>query len=150
MRHLVAACAAVGLFVGMLSAARAQENYESWEPLQSTFESTGGGGIIIKNYEPVVVGDKCATNFTATEPGGKVYYNKVEFEAVPVQGGTLCTNGKWRALDGSMSGTTPLRVFVKDGVRRRSPATGGPSGLWLSRTRLFSGRQQVLHRQQLA
>jgi hypothetical protein len=37
------------------------------------------------------------------------------------QGGTLCTNGKWRAADGSASGTTPFRVFIKDGVKRRSP-----------------------------
>ena len=47
-------------------------------------------------------------------------------------------NGKWQALDGSMSGTTPLRVFIKDGVRRRSPQTSGQSGLWLSRTRYLS------------
>jgi hypothetical protein len=39
----------------------------------------------------------------------------------PVQGGTLCTNGKFRAVDGSASGTTPFRVFFKDGLRRRSP-----------------------------
>lgn len=101
--------------------ASAQENFESWELLQSTFESTGGGGIIIKEYRPVIVGNKCVTDFTATDPGGKIYYNTVEFEAVQVQGGTLCTNGAWRAVDGSMSGTTPLRVFFKDGVARRSP-----------------------------
>ena len=61
------------------------------------------------------------TNFTATEPSGKIYYNMVEFEAVPMQGGILCTDGKWRAVDGSASGTTPLRVFIKDGISRRSP-----------------------------
>ena len=104
-----------------MSGASAQENYESWEILQSTFPSTGGGGIIIKEYNPVIVGNKCVTNFTATEPGGKVYYNIVEFEAVEAQGGTLCTNGAWRAVDGSGSGTTPLRVFIKNGVARRSP-----------------------------
>ena len=54
-------------------------------------------------------------------PDGKVYYNAVEFEIVQVQGGTLCTEGKWRARDGSASGTTPFRVFIKDGVTRRSP-----------------------------
>jgi hypothetical protein len=101
--------------------ASAQENYGSWAILVNPFESTGGGGIMIGEYNPVVVGDKCRTNFTATEPGGKVYYNMVEFDAVPVQGGILCTNGKWRAADGSASGTTPFRVFIKDGVRRRSP-----------------------------
>ena len=45
----------------------------------------------------------------------------VEFEAVPVQGGTLCQNGKWRTFDGGASGTTPFRVFFKDGVFRGSP-----------------------------
>jgi hypothetical protein len=150
MRNLAATCIAAGLVFGAVAAAGAQESYERWEPLQDTFESTGGGGIIIKGYDPVIVGDKCVTNFTATEPGGKIYYNKVEFETVQVEGGTLCTNGKWQALDGSMSGTTPLRVFIKDGIRRRSPSIGGPSGLWLSRTRLFSSRPQPFHRQQSA
>jgi hypothetical protein len=50
-----------------------------------------------------------------------VYYNSVEFETLQVQGGTLCTNGRWRSRDGSASGTTPLRVFIKGGVVRRSP-----------------------------
>jgi len=111
-----AACACLAI-----PGAAAQESYESWEILQSRFESTGGGGIIIGEYNPVIVGNKCVTNFTATEPGGKIHYNVVEFDTVQVQGGTLCTNGKWRAVDGSSSGTTPLRVFIKDGVRRRSP-----------------------------
>ena len=101
--------------------ASTEDNYESWAPLQTPFESTGGGGIMIGGYDPIVVSDKCRTDFTATEPGGKVYYNKIEFDVVPVQGGVLCTNGQWQAVDGSMSGTTPFRVFIKDGVRRRSP-----------------------------
>jgi hypothetical protein len=120
MRTAIVACAACLLALAVAPAA-AQENYEAWEPLQSTFESTGGGGIVIAGYDPVITGFTCFTKFTATEPGGKVYYNVVEFEAVPVQGGTLCTNGKWRAVDGSASGTTPFRVFFKDGMRRRSP-----------------------------
>jgi hypothetical protein len=113
--------AASALMALTVTGAAAQENYESWALLQSTFESTGGGGIMIKEYNPVIVGNKCVTNFTATEPGGKIYYNMVEFDAVPAQGGILCTDGKWRAVDGSASGTTPLRVFIKDGVSRRSP-----------------------------
>ena len=113
--------AASALTVLAISAASAQENYESWAVLESPFESTGGGGIIIGEYNPVIVGNKCKTDFTATERGGKVYYNKVEFDAVPAQGGTLCTNGKWQAADGSASGTTSFRVFIKDGIRRRSP-----------------------------
>jgi len=114
---------AVAAILGPLAMAptSAQENYESWVPLQTPFESTGGGGIMIGGYDPITVNDKCRTDFTATEPGGKVYYNKIEFDVVPVQGGILCTNGKWQAVDGSMSGTTPFRVFIKDGVRRRSP-----------------------------
>jgi len=117
---LAAGAAAVSI---ALVSPSAGENYESWQLLQIPFESTGGGGIMIGEYRPVIVGTKCATNFTATEPGpgGKVYHNKVEFDTVEVQGGTLCTNGRWQAIDGSMSGTTPLRVFLKNGVTRRSP-----------------------------
>ena len=99
----------------------AEESFESWAILKNPFESTGGGGVMIGEYNPVIVGTKCVTNFTATLPDGKVYYNVVEFETVQVQGGTLCTNGAWRARDGSASGTTPFRVFIKDGVTRRSP-----------------------------
>jgi hypothetical protein len=101
--------------------ALAQENYESWRLHTPTFPSTGGGGIMIGNYNPVVDGNKCKTDFTATEPNGTVYYNSVEFDAVPAQGGILCTNGKWRSRDGSATGTTPYRVFVKGGVVRGSP-----------------------------
>jgi hypothetical protein len=111
----------IALLVAAVAPAAAQENYESWPLLKSTFGSTGGGGVMIGEYRPVIDGDKCKTDFTATEPDGKVFYNTVEFDAVPAQGGTLCTNGKWRARDGSMSGTTPFRVFFKEGVVRGSP-----------------------------
>lgn len=118
-RHPAAAAA----FACVAMAAAAEENYESWALLVNPFESTGGGGIMIGDYRPVIVGNRCITNFTAREPGpnGKIYYNKVEFDTLAVQGGILCTNGRWQALDGSMSGTTPFRVFIKDGVIRRSP-----------------------------
>lgn len=117
---VAAAAAAMSLAV---AGAWAEESYDSWPILQIPFESTGGGGIMIGEYRPVIAGNKCVTDFTATEPGpgGKVYYNSVEFETVEVQGGTLCTNGKWRARDGNASGTTLLRVFIKGGVVRRSP-----------------------------
>ena len=125
MRRLLLICTALALASALASAAVtrlfAQENYESWEVLKNPFESTGGGGVMIGEYNPVIVGSKCVTNFTATLPDGKVYHNIVEFETVQVQGGTLCTNGAWRARDGSASGTTPFRVFIKDGVTRRSP-----------------------------
>ncbi|WP_439500166.1 hypothetical protein [Bosea sp. (in: a-proteobacteria)] len=100
--------------------AAAQENYETWAPLTDPFASTGGGGIMIHDYDPVVAGGKCTTNFRAIDPNGAVYRNTIVFEAVEVQGGTLCANGKWRSIDGSASGTTPFRVFLKNGVKRGS------------------------------
>ena len=115
---------AVVLACGLGAAAAAlaaDEIFDRWEVLKNPFESTGGGGVMIGEYNPVIVGNKCVTNFTATLPDGKVYRNVVEFDTVQVQGGTLCTNGAWRAQDGSASGTTPFRVFIKDGVVRRSP-----------------------------
>jgi len=100
----------------------AQENYESWPLLKSTFLSTGGNGIIIKGYDPVIVGGKCVTTFMAVTPDAepKIYPNFIEYEAVPAAGGTLCQNGKWRAFEGGASGTTPFRIFFKDGVFRGS------------------------------
>ena len=111
----------VGVAMLLASGALAQENYESWRLHTSSFPSTGGNGVIIGEYRPVIAGDKCTTDFTATLADGKVYYNSVEFDAVPAQGGTLCTNGRWRAKDGSANGTTPYRVFFKDGLVRGSP-----------------------------
>lgn len=101
----------------------APENYESWPVLKSTFASTGGGGITIKGYDPVIAGGKCVTTFMAVEPGANpnVYANVIEFEAVAAQGGTLCRNGRWRAFEGGASGTTPFQVFFKDGVFRGAP-----------------------------
>ena len=116
----IAGCVAA---VALAAPAFAQENYESWPMLRSTFPSTGGGGIMIKGYDPVITGNKCLTTFMAVEPGPdpNVYPNFIEFEAVAAQGGTLCRNGKWRAFDGGATGTTPYRVFFKDGVFRGSP-----------------------------
>jgi len=96
------------------------ENFESWPVLKSTFPSTGGGGVMIKGYDPVIADGKCVTTFMAVD-NGKVFFNLVEFETLAVQGGTLCTNGKWRAFDNSINGTTPYRVFFKDGVFRGQP-----------------------------
>jgi hypothetical protein len=118
-----AALAAAALMALAAPGASAQENYESWPLLRSTFPSTGGGGIMIKGYDPVITGSKCLTTFMAVEPGANpnVYPNFIEFEAVPAQGGTLCQNGKWRAFDGGDTGTTTFRVFFKGGVFRGSP-----------------------------
>ena len=121
---VAAAAAAVLALAGAgVSAQENQENYAGWPVLKSTFASTGGGGIVIKGYDPVITGNKCITTFMAVEPGpdGKVHPNVIEFDAVPVQGGTLCTAGPWRSFDGGASGTTPYRVFFKDGVFRGSP-----------------------------
>ena len=75
------------------------------------------------SYDPVIAGGKCVTTFMAVEPGPepKVYPNFIEFHAVPAAGGTLCTNGKWRAFEGGASGTTPFRIFFKDGTFRAAP-----------------------------
>jgi hypothetical protein len=114
--------ATTGLLLALtLSGAAAQERYETWPVLKSTFPSTGGGGVTIKGYDPVIVGGKCVTTFMAVEPTGEVYFMLAEFAAVPAQGGTLCTDGKWRSFDGKDSGTTPFRVFFKDGVFRGFP-----------------------------
>jgi hypothetical protein len=118
MRHWIMGAALAALAAG---GAVAQQDYAAWPVLPRVFESTGGGGIMIGEYEPVVIRDHCLTRFTATTPDGAVYRNIVLFDAVPVQGGILCTNGTWRALEGDAEGTTPFRVFIRDGVRRRSP-----------------------------
>ena len=77
---------------------------------------------MIDDYQPVVVGTLCVTDFVAISPDGQIFRNEVEFDAVPAPGGVLCENGRWRAKDGSSSGTTPLLVFIrKDGNRFRSP-----------------------------
>lgn len=121
MRMLTAYCLAAALLAAAAPSASAQENYESWPLLKSTFLSTGGNGIMIKGYDPVITGGKCVTTFMAALPSGEVYFNVVEFDAVPVQGGTLCIGGKWRSFDGKSTGTTPYRVFFKDGVFRGAP-----------------------------
>jgi hypothetical protein len=118
MRHAVS----FSLIAIMFTAAgvAAQDDFERWAPLKNPFPSTGGGGIMIHDYDPVVADGKCTTNFQAIEPNGTVYRNAITFEAVETQGGVLCTNGSWRSLDGSATGTTPFRVFIKGGVKRGS------------------------------
>lgn len=109
----------VGLMVGGPLAAA--EDYGAWPLLRDPFPSTGGGGVMIGGYDPVVADGRCRTAFTATLPDGSVYRNRAEFDAVPEQGGILCTNGRWRAEDGSAEGTTPFRIFIRDGVKRMPP-----------------------------
>jgi hypothetical protein len=100
-------------------------DYERWALLENPFESTTGGGVMIDGYDPVVgqLGGRkvCTTDYSVRVPGRPVLYSEIVFEAREVQGGILCTQGKWRAKDNSAAGTTPFEVFIKDGVRRRSP-----------------------------
>lgn len=107
--------------VALVWSAAAQEDFSRWPVQPDRFPSTGGNGVVIGEYRPVVIGDRCLTAFTATIPDGTVYRNIVLFDATPIQGGTLCSNGRWSAQDGSASGTTPYRVFLKDGVIRGAP-----------------------------
>jgi hypothetical protein len=120
--HIAFAAALLAL---VPQAAHAQENFKesfaNWPLLTSTFPSTGGGGYIIKGYDPVISGGKCITTFMATLPPNELYLHVAEYNAVPEQGGTLCTNGRWRSFDGRTSGTTPFRMFFKDGVFRGAP-----------------------------
>ena len=61
------------------------------------------------------------TRTRANKANGAVIGFRIEFEAQPLAGGTLCHNGRWRAFDGGAKGTTPFRIFFKDGVFRGSP-----------------------------
>jgi hypothetical protein len=106
----------------LLSAApAAAESFHDWPRLMPRFPSTGGGGVIIDEYRPMVEGASCRTDFLAIMPDGAIHRNRVVFDAVPAQGGILCTNGRWRALDGDAEGTTPFRVFFRDGVAYAPP-----------------------------
>ncbi len=120
MRNSVPLSFVAALAALMAVSAGAQENFENWTPLRDPFPSTGGGGIMIHDYDPVVANGKCTTRFRAIEPNGTTYHNLIEFDAVEAQGGVLCRNGRWRSADGGASGTTPFRVFIKDGIRRGS------------------------------
>lgn len=118
---LLVATAVTALALPGASAQEKQENYARWPVLKSTFSSTGGGGVVIKGYDPVITGDKCVTTFMAVLPNKEVYFNVAEFDAVPAQDGTLCTGGKWKSFDGKTTGTTPFRFFFKHGVFRAGP-----------------------------
>jgi hypothetical protein len=110
------------LALGTCPAVGGPADLGAWPPLVPRFESTGGGGWMIEGYAPVLDGSLCRTDFTAVSPEGQRFANEVAFDAVPVAGGVLCENGRWRAKDGSGEGTTPLRVFIRaDGAPFRSP-----------------------------
>jgi hypothetical protein len=114
-------CAAILALFAVAAMAQSGEDYGSWPLHRPSFESTGGGGYIIGDYNPVVAGGRCTTDFTVRGPDGSLGRNTVEFDAIETQGGVLCTNGRWRSIDGAgLSGTTPYRVFIRDGVIRGS------------------------------
>ncbi len=120
--RLALGTATVLLALATFQSVRAQEPaYESWPRLVNPFESTSGGGVMIDGYKPVVSGATCNTDFSVKMPDGATFLNEIVFDALPKQGGIHCANGKWRAKDGSASGTTPFEMFIKDGVVRRSP-----------------------------
>ena len=120
IRTALAVSISILLLAGIQSA-RAQTNYETWPELINPFESTGGGGVMIDDYRPVVGNSLCKTDFSVREPNGPKSFSEVVFDAVPVQGGILCTKGRWRTKDGSAEGTTPFEMFIKDGIVRRVP-----------------------------
>ncbi len=120
MRSFPALFTAALPLLGLLDAA-AQDDYARWPVLKSTFPAETGDGTLIKGYDPVITGNKCVTTFMAVTPGNEVYLNVVEFSAVPVQGGVLCPEGKWKSFDGKSDGTTNFRMFFKDGVFRAAP-----------------------------
>ncbi len=103
-----------------VSAAAAQENYESWEPMKDPFESTGGGGIMIGGYDPWWSATSAAPNFTATDPGGTVYPNMVEFDAVRPRAASSAPTASGGPSTAAPR-APPLRVFIRDGVSRGSP-----------------------------
>ncbi len=125
MTRIAIATSAAILLVAGINAAHAQTNYDNWGPLVNPFESTSGGGVMIDGYKPVVSGEGsariCKTDFTVKVPNEALILSEIAFEAVAVQGGILCTKGKWRTKDGSGEGTTPFEVFIKDGAMKRSP-----------------------------
>lgn len=106
------------MFAAMPALAQPEPDYNAWPVLPERFGSTGGGGFVIGEYRPVLIGRHCATAFTTTGPDGTVSRNLALFDARPVQGGVLCEAGRWAAADGSAEGTTPFIVFLGDGVRR--------------------------------
>jgi hypothetical protein len=96
-------------------------DFTTWPVLLQPFESTGGGGIMIDGYNPVIASGECRTDFSVAFPDGRKALNEATFDAVEAQGGVWCRNGRWRAKDGSTKGTTPFEMFVKAGIVYRLP-----------------------------
>ena len=116
-KHLTLCAAALTLALPAV----AQENYESWPPLVNPFESTGGGGIMIGGYDPVVVDRHLRDRLHGDHAGrrGLLQHDRVRRRADP--GRHPVHRRQMARADGSASGTTPFQVFIKDGMKRRSP-----------------------------
>jgi hypothetical protein len=113
--------AALALALALAAPAAAQAppaDPNSWALLPESFPSSGGGGWVIGEYRPQLLLDRCVTGFTATSPDGQVFRNIVVFRAREAFGGILCEDAHWAANDRSASGTTPIRVFIRDGAVR--------------------------------
>ena len=117
-RALVGMVSGLAMFALTAHAQPAVEapDYGSWPLHRRQFGSTGGGRVVIGDHDPIVQGGMCSTDFTAALANGTVQRHRAEFDAVPSQGGVLCTNGRWRSLQGEARGTTPYQVFFRDGV----------------------------------
>jgi hypothetical protein len=120
MTHAIRVLLTLASLAGMPAAAQPAD-FSRWPLLTRDFPSTGGGGVRILDYDPVVEGAECRTDFRARMPDGAIFENSVVFDAVPTQGGILCTHGRWQAKDGSARGTTPFQVFMRDGLLRAWP-----------------------------
>ena len=75
MKPLLVACLLFAL------PALAEEDYGAWPLHRPQFGSTGGGGVVIGEYEPRIEGGLCVTEFTATLADGTVLRNAAEFDA---------------------------------------------------------------------
>jgi hypothetical protein len=111
----------LGLASALPAAADEPPDFSAWPRLVQPFESTGGGGVMIDGYAPIVEGLVCTTGFTATLPDGQVLRNQATFDAVKTAGGVWCRNGRWRATVGEAKGATPFEMFIRDGVVFRKP-----------------------------
>ena len=92
----VLALAAMVLANGAAAQTAAPEDYASWPVLKSTFPSTGGRRRHDQGLRP---GDSEGQVHHHVHGGGArargaVYFHAIEFDAVPAQGGTLCTDGQ--------------------------------------------------------
>jgi hypothetical protein len=114
IRRRIAVAAATFMVLALpgAQAQEKQENYASWPPLQSTFESTGGNDIMIKGYDPVILRDKCVTTFMAVTPAPdvNVYFNVIEFEATQCKAARSAPTASGARWMEARQASTPFRM----------------------------------------